>query len=321
MPASNIFRLGFALQTAKGTPAAAPQYLLDVTASDLGPQPNIEQREETGSGRDGGDSYVSLLSFGGSASVLLRPKFAGFLLYALLGAKAVTGVASPYSHTLIPADDQPWVTIWRFLSNSIYERAQDCKITRGEFSWEAGGDVAVGMQAMGLRFERLTAIPVGGVYDSGVPFRVPGKVRNTIEGAVNDTIPGGTLVIEAAQTAIQTTQIYNSYLEPARREITANWQEVYQSIDRYAKILYGSAAGTVPTETVYEGAVKFGFGDLTAGPGLEFDMPRFGFQTTNADPNPDGAPLRIPVAGKAYRPPSAPIVTARVVNDVAAYAA
>ena len=318
MPSSNVYQLGFALQSAKGTAAAAPQYLIDVTDADVMPNIEIEEREETGLGRDVGDNYIQVLSVEGSASIICRPKTTALFLYGVLGAKAVTGAADPYTHTLTPAADQPWFTVWRTLAGSIHEHYTDCKITQTEFEWEAGGDLTCSMDIMGLSFERLASMPAGGVYEQGQPLRVPG-MEYSIETVVNDAITGGSLTIEAAQEALQTVQIYNSYLEPSRREITASYDEIYQNVERYAKIIYGAADGLTPTETIYEGALQFTFGDYTDGPGLRFVIPRFQFSEIEAEPDSGGDPLVTPVSGKAARPVSGSILTATVLNSVASY--
>ncbi|MBW3591456.1 MAG: hypothetical protein KY393_06385 [Actinobacteria bacterium] len=382
MPASNVFRLGLALQSAKGTPATTPQYWVDVTSSDIGPTPETEQRSETGLGRDPGETYIRVLGAGGSASVILRPQTAPLFLYGALGAKAATQLgtawvastaytvgnlvlptntgtnpyifevttagtssttepvwptaegatvtngtvvftnrgALKYNHALTPSNDQPYLTLWRSLGDMIYEQFMDCKITGCNIEWAAGGDVTASISAVGLSFQRLTSEPAGGTYDNAAPLRVPGVVY-TIEGAVDNSLTQGNVNVEANQTPIQTVEITNSYLEPGPRNITLGWEQVATDVTRYAKTYYGGATGTEPSKKVYEGAVKFDFGNVAYGPGLTLDLPRVGFTETPANPDPGGDPLRYPVAGQAFRPQSGSIITANVKNSVAAYAA
>lgn len=310
--------MSMALQSAKGVAATAPQYKFDVTDSDFMPAMEVEEREETGLGRDRGDNYIRLLSAEGSASVTCRPATTALFLYGVLGAKAVTGAAAPYTHTLTPADDQPWLTVWRTLANGIHERFTDCKITTAEFEWEAGGDVMLSMDIMGLAFERLAAMPAGGIYEQGQPLRVP-SMEYLVEGVANDAIVSGSLSIEANQEGLQTNKITNSYLEPTKREISASYDEIYQNVSRYAKVIYGAAAGLTPTETLYEGALQFTFGNYTTGPALRLAIPRFQFSEVEATPDSGGDPLMVPVSGIAARPATGSILTATVVNSVATY--
>lgn len=328
-PAANVAQFGFSLQTAKGAASAAPQYLVDVTDADFAPTPEIETREETGTGRDVGDSYIKVLAAEGSVSVIARPKTTQLFLYGCLGAKAVTG-AGPYTHTDTPANDQPWLTVWRTLGGSIHEKFTDCKITKCEFEWEAGGDLMLSMDILGLDFDRLATMTAGGVYDNGTPFRVPG-MDYTIGGTVAagvitggtsfSNVTGGSLSIEANQEPLQTTQITNSYLEPTQREISGSLDEIYQAIDRYATILYGSAAGLTPSETIYTAPLQITFGNFASSPALRLTLSAARFTEIEANPDSGGDPLMTPIAFQGGRHATEPICQAVVKNDVATYPA
>lgn len=327
MPASNVARIGIALQSAKGVAAAAPQFWLNMTSGGMRPTPETEQRSETGLGRDPGDTYIRVLSASGDPSFLLRPKTAPLLYYCVLGAKAVTGAADPFTHTITPANDQPWVTVFKELGDSIYERFTDCKFTQANLEFAAGGDLALSCTVMGLAFKRLTpaegaAAAATGVHDQAVPFRVPGAVY-TVGGSEDDTLMSGNFNIEAGQTARQTNKITYSYLEPSGRSITFGWEGVYKDVARYAQIFYGGPAGVDPSETVFEAALSFQFGPFagsTAGTkAIKLEMARALFTGGAPDPDPGGDPLNISPSGAAGRPASGPIATVTIKNDVASY--
>lgn len=318
--------MGFALQTAKGTASAAPQWLVDVTDADFAPVPEIENREETGTGRDVGDSYIKVLAAEGSVSVIARPKTLPFFLYGVLGAKATTGASSPFTHTDTPANDQPWITVWRTLAGSIHEKFTDCKITKCEFEWEGGGDLMLSMDIVGLSFERLASMTAGGTYDSGTPLRVPGMdytiggtiAAGVITGGTSFTnVTGGSLSIEANQEPLQTTAITNSYLEPTTREITGSLDEIYQVVDRYATVLYGSAAGLTPSQTIYTAPLQLTFGNFATQPGLRLTLSAARFTEIEATPDTGGDPLMTPMAFQAGRHATEPICQAVIKNDVA----
>jgi Phage tail tube protein len=327
VPASNVARLGIALQSAKGAAAAAPQYWLNFTGGNMRPSPETETRSETGLGRDVGDTYIRVLSASGDPSVLLRPKTAPLLYYCALGAKAVTGAADPYTHAITPGNDQPWITVWKEQGDSLYERFTDCKITAANLEFAAGGDLALSMTIMGLGFERLSGAAgatagAAGVHDQGVPFRVPGAVY-TLGGSVDNSLASGNYNIEAAQNPIQTVAITYSYLEPGQRTITFGYEGVYTDVTRYAKVYYGSGTGTAPSETVWEEALSFQFGPFattTAGTkAAKFELARALF--TEAAPSLDagGGPMMLSVGGAAGRPASGAIATVSFKNDVATY--
>ena len=44
MPASNVARIGFAVQSARGAVAAEPQYWMNLTGGGMRPTPETEQR-------------------------------------------------------------------------------------------------------------------------------------------------------------------------------------------------------------------------------------------------------------------------------------
>ena len=322
MPASNQFQIGIALQTAKDVTVANPQYMLDVTGSDLGPQPETERRSETGLGVDVGAQFVRVLGAGGSANVLLRPSTAPLLFYGLLGTKAVTG-ADPYTHTLTAASTKPFFTVWRSLGGQLWEVFRNCHLTGGNLSWGAGGDLSLDLSVTGLSFTRLTSAPTGGTYSATeAPFRVPGVVY-TVDGGPRANISEGNVNIDWPSTPIQTTAITNSYLEPGSREITASWTEVWENVQNYAKIYYGSTTGTVAAETRYEatGGFSFAFPHATAGYSFTVSAQRFAFQEATATPDPGGDPLMMPIAGSVERPASGSILTASIINGVATYPA
>lgn len=323
MPAGNAYTLHFALQSAKGTPATygTSTYKIDVTGSDLGANAETETRAETGSGRDQGDTYIRVLSAGGGSNIILRPKTAALFLYGVLGTKAVVASAPGYKHTLTPGADQPYFTVWREFPGFLIERFDDCKITGLNLAWTAGGDVTGDMTVQGLNATRLSSIPVGSpVYEQGAPFRMPGMV-NTVEGTIENTQTQGNINIQAAQSAIQTVSIFYQYLEPGQRAIEFSYEQVMVDIARYAKSVYGAAAGTTLAQTMYEGTLKFDFGALSgAGPGLSLNIPRALFSPTNPTPDTGGDPLRLPVAGIAGRPiGGGNVLSADVYNDVATY--
>lgn len=323
MPAANIYTLGFAFQTAKGTPAASPTRLTRVMSADIAPNPNRDRISETGTGRDGGDRYTVLLEVTGGAEFVLRPEIAGVVLKGVMGSVATVGTGAapgtaPYTHTFTPADDQPYMTIWRKLGNTLWERFDDCKIVSANFTGEAGRNVQVNLSIIGLKPTRLSSDPTGGTTDTLFPFRVPG-VSYTVDGAANSAIRQFGINFQAGQNALQTTQIYNSYVEPGLRTIEVSFTEVFQNLETYNKTIYGGAAGTEPSTGIYHGNFQSSFGDMTNGPGLRFTVPNMAFMTAPLTPDPGGDPLQYEVAGEADTPASGSIMTATLVNNVASY--
>jgi hypothetical protein len=382
MPASNVARLGFTLQASKGDIQDVVSYWVNLTGGGMRPTPETEQRSETGLGRDVGATFIRVLSAGGDPSLLLRPDTAGFLYYAIFGAKAAatagttwtatdtytvgdlvrpttggglfevttagTGGATeptwtnspdvgdtiadgsatltrrfvdgttPTLHTFTPANDQPFITVFKELGDSIFEKFHDCKFTTLNMEFAAGGDLTGSTNILGLDFERLAASPGGGVHDQDEPYRVPGALY-TVDGVADDAIASGSFNIEAQQTPIQTNRSTYSYIEPGPRTIGFAYERVYTSVAEYAKVYYGGPAGLTPSLQVWENELELRYGPA-GGPYVKYITPRAKYTEAGSDPDPGGAPMMLSTVGYADRPASGAITTIEVLNEVTSYA-
>lgn len=101
MPSTNISRVGLAPQTLKGTEATAPIMWVNLTGGNMGINPEIETRSETGAGVDVGDRYIRVLAGGGDPSFLLRPLSAPLFYYSVLGARATAATGTAWSASLV----------------------------------------------------------------------------------------------------------------------------------------------------------------------------------------------------------------------------
>jgi hypothetical protein len=238
----------------------------------------------------------------------------GVAVYTLRSNTALT------QHTITPANDQPWCTVWFRMGDTLYEVLQDAKFTGGNLEWAPGGDLALSCSIVGLGMERLTSDPGGGTQDLDEPFRVPGAVY-TIGASPDNTLTSGNFNVEANQTPIQTNDIVYSYLEAGTRAISFGYEGVWTSVARYAQVYYGGAAGTIPAKTLFTTDVAFQFGTPGYGPLCKFEIQKAIFTEAGTDPNPDGSPMMISVAGAADRPAAGQISQATFINDVASYAA
>jgi hypothetical protein len=384
VPAANVARLGFGIQTAKGTASTTPIYWINLTGGGIRPTPETAQRSETGLGRDVGSTYITVLSSSGDPSFLLRPKTAPLFYYATLGTKVVASYGTVWSsgqsytlgqiirpttggglfevttagtsgttepvwtggapigsvinatagtavftrrqlvtydakkHTLTAANDQPYLTVWKELGASLFEKHVDCKMTALNMEFSAGGDLACSSTIGGLDFLRLASSPGGGTHDQDTPLRVPGA-KYTLGGTDDGSLATGNFNIEASQNQVQTNKIVYSYQEPGTRTITFGYTGVYEGVSRYAKTYYGSATGTTPSDTPFAESVVLQYGP-NWGPYIKYTIQTALFQTATTEPDPGGAPMMLDVAGQADRPVSGEIVEVEVVNDVASYA-
>jgi hypothetical protein len=282
------------------------------------PSPERQRIDETGTGRDGGDRYTSRIAAGGSINVVARPNITAYLMYGLLGIKEVTGVG-PYEHLLRPEDDQPYFTIWRDLGGAgLVERFEDVKFVSGTVQGSAGGLVMLNTNVAGTKTTRLTTgMPVGGTLETAFPFRVPG-VDYQARGEQNRAISEFSCTINVPMTAIQTDEIFDSFIEPGLRTIDLTYTEVFRDLELYNSILYGGEAGTALSEGILHDVWSATFGDLEAGPGFMIEIGNLAYLSAPLEPNPGGEPLRMSVSGSADpMPDDSDIFTAAVTNSMA----
>src|SRR3954469_11223003 len=136
---SKIGNFGFAKQTAKGSVAASPIIRLFANGEpSLMPMKDRARYPETDSSQDLGGSYTSGMWVEGDIPLWLRPDAASFLFAAALGASADSG-STNYTHLITPANDVPYLTIWRNVGDVIFEQFQDCKVTALRVTGSAGG--------------------------------------------------------------------------------------------------------------------------------------------------------------------------------------
>lgn len=333
MAGTNQAILGIAL----GADAAAPQYRLTVTGMDLRVATENAQREETGTSRDAGERVVTQRAVTGGFTTILRPATAPLLYYGLLGAKSVTGAASPYTHTLTPAADQPFVTLWRFLYGGFAEKFKSCKLISGQLSGGAdqnNGDLVLQVGAIGMDAEDVTDTITfdpydpqaagAGVLDADDPIRWFGCTTN-VDSVDAPNVDQMQNTINADQNAAKLKAVTYGKIEAGRRNIEHQYQLVFDSAEArtaYKRSAYGGSALTAPSDVVAEEVLDYTFVDSSGTPRMTMNIPRFSVVGDIELPvNPNGEMGRIGVVGGADRPASGAIQTVTFNNDVASYAA
>lgn len=334
MPSLDQYQIGLSLQAAKGVPAASPQYIFDVTASDVAPQVESAPREETGQGRDAGDPVTSRMAAGGGFTVLARPTLLGLLYYGALGALATSGVAPALQHLASAADDQPRFTLWTLMfagaNRAINVRYSDVKLTGLNLTGSAGGDLSAQCGIVGGRFERIPEASLdltGAMYVSDLPLRVPGY--SIVKGQdATDAISEFGINLTAEISTQQTDSLFDSYQEPGARSVEVTYTEVYQNYEMFNLVHFGGAAGTTPSGKIQYEPVKLTFTDEEGVEGLVVDIPRFGYMTAPLSPNTNREMAMYQITGRGCRPKDAqgeytggPVMSATVKNAVTAYTA
>ena len=316
----NVAWIAAAKQASKGSAAtlvAANAVKNALSGGNIGPVRETDNLSETDASRDRGVTYVTSAGVEGEPEVYVRDSSIGFWLYAAFGAIATTGVGPNFVHTLTPANTLPYITVWKMLSDTLYEEYRDCKVASISVSAEAGAPLTASIGIQGAKSTRLTAAP-----DQATP--VP--VENTDVYSYNDvavTLGGGATALvrsfefslENSITRQQTDDVEPYDVVEGVREVSLGFDLIFESLDEYNKFHYGGAAGTQISPNIFTTSGTFTF---TKGTNNEvaFNLPRLAYEEFPVEADPGGDPIVVSARAVGQRG-GTPIVTATVKNQTA----
>jgi len=206
MASAGIAELAFAIQTAKGSPAAASTRRIYLSGGSL---PSAKKATSTEnyvrSTRIAGEAFTGSVPATGAPEAFVRPGMIGAILYAVLGAKAVSGASDPWTHTFTMGASLPYLTFWRHFAGLFNERISDARLSRVTLSGRSG-------QPLRVLFEILSGVPVHRtaqetsvtVETSDTFFMHHGSGALKIEGTAISSISAFTLTIDAAVALVET---------------------------------------------------------------------------------------------------------------------
>ena len=335
MPAGNIADIGVALQSAKGVASASAQHRVYLTGGGVAPDRTVADVEETSGTRLRAQSFVSQVAVGGEPSFAVRPASIGLFLYAAMGAKAVTGAADPYTHTFTLALTQPWLTVWRMLGGTLFERFVDCKLSSLNFESGAGGILTATAGIVGLTPSSQTsgeAIAVEGVE----PFtHMDGKGQFVFEGVTLSRVSAMRVNIGTGVEADYGDGITADGAEEGMIEAIIETEQTISDFALWNRFHYGTAVpadNAPPIPTVIElGApglsikyTKRQASGAAATPerSLEFTATKVQIAAIEGqESNTDGSPLTRTVRYRIVEPASGSGLTAVLKNGQATYPA
>lgn len=318
----NTAWLMFQKQTAKGTPAtveAAKAHKVPYTGGSIQPVRTVESLSETDANRDVGVSYLKTSGVEGSPECYVRDASIGALLFAVLGADAVTGTTN-YTHTLTASQSIPYFTFWNALGELLYERHQDCFVSSLEVKAKAGEPLTATAKIMGLKTTRLTTDPSvtpevklenGYVYNYN-----NGTV--TLSGGQTALISGFDLTIDNAVSVQQTDSFLPFDVVAGKRTISLSFDLIFESLTEYNKFHYETESGTEISDKIYTTSAAFLFSNGVNN-SVEFSLPSIAYEQFPVAPDVSGAPVVSSVRAVGQRPTSGSIITSVVKNQVASY--
>lgn len=311
-----------ARQSAKGTPAtvaAGTTHKMPFSGGNLSPVRETDVLSETDNARDRGEPYVVTSGVEGSPEVYVRDESIGLLLLGVLGTDTVTGTGPNYTHTVTPANTLPYMTFWRNISGTLYERYTDCMVSSLTISAEAGAPLTAAVGIQGITPTRLTANPdatdIVPIASSSVYNYNQAAV--TLGGGATSLVRSFELTVENNVTRQQTDDVVPYDLTPGLREVSLSFDMIFESLDEYNKFHYGDAAGTQIDDEIYKTSATFTFSKGTNNE-IAFNLPSIAYEELNPEPDPGGDPIVVSVRAVGIKSLS-PIVTATVKNQVALY--
>lgn len=333
--AGNQADIAIALQSAQGAAAAASQFRMYLTGGGVGVDKVTQDIEETTADRLRSEAFVSRASMAGAPAMVVRPSFVGLLLYAALGAKAVTGVADPWTHTFTPASTLPYLTIWRRIGPSaaggLYEKFVDCKVAQLVFNSQAGGLLLVTATFMGINAQSKTAAEVTVTVETTNSFiHADGVGALKIEGVAVASVEQFGLTINNNAVLQQGDSVAGYAITEAMLAIEASTTHLVEDFGLWNRFVYGSATpadGTGPSRNILELAgAPAGLDFKWTRPGaparsLEFLLPRVEAIPATIEPNVNGEPLKYSTTYRVKKPAAGAGISAILVNGVSAYAA
>jgi hypothetical protein len=309
-------------QTTQGTPATtavATTQKVPFSGGSIGPARATDTLSETDSSRDQGVTYASAGGVEGSPEFYVRDAPIGFWLFAALGADAVTGTTN-FSHTITTANTLPYITVWRNIADTLWERYVDCKVSTLTIGAEAGAPLTATAGIQGLSPTRLTTDPsvTPAIPLASGPVYTFNDATVTLSGGVTALVRSFELTIENNITRQQTDDFVPYDVVEGTRTISLSFDLIFSTLTEYNQFHYGGAAGTSQSSTLYTTSALFSF-SKGANNSIAFNLPNIAYDEFPVEPDPGGDPIVASVRATAQRPVSGSIITATVANQVATY--
>lgn len=314
-----IAQLAIAKQTVQGTPAASPAYQfglasgritdVEITEADLDltwDNRIAESGERT--------AVIPMVEW----ETVTTPSVIGLLLLLALGTDVVTGVG-PYTHTLTPAADLPYCTIWG-RQDANYYQVSDAKIGELEFTFNKAGALRTKCKALGGVITPLGSLWTGAAdsrLSAGYFTAVGGT--GTIDGASPGVIHEGSFKFNNNLEAISSAfQISPAAIFPKLAQLDTSLKIIPPDVTLWRKILTGTTSGTTPAATPYFGTevVKW---ILDANTDLQITAARIQLMSKFPELAAAGGPAEIDVTGKGRNPSSGAAWTVVLRNAIATY--
>jgi len=331
-PANANAYVGLSKQASKGT-GVAPAYFAAFLSAEMSPNAGMRAIREGGSGpyvaRHTKDIYAPVFRFACPA----RPILAGFLLTMLLGDDTVSGASDPYTHTIIPATTQLWVTMERNVDDDLYERIVDGVLMEAVLDIrkrDSGAEVLLNCVGTGLTLDRSGSVTAES-YEASRPFLRSDSALATswyLDNAAETNVESATVTMrwrydEAITADAVTRPNLVKLLFEAEVETVQLWNAAADK-NAYVGTHYGTTAGTAASPTVYGSTTKafevdILYQETAKDRELKLTIPAMDWtESTVTEPNPEaGMAGKLTRKGRAVKPSAGSILTVVSKNSLA----
>lgn len=246
MPSSGIADVSFALQSAKGTPAASATYRCFLSDGGVRPRRSLDAFETRHTG-----SYIQTRAstveryVDGDPEIFARPEPLGLLLYAALGAKSVSGASDPYTHTIHSgATSLPWMTWWRMVGNgTLVEQFVDCQVAKLHIRSRTGQPLRVAVELLGRSYRRRASNQVASITTTAFFEHRHAANALLVAGVANRAISDVDVTVDNGLT-VRPGRFGSTFdvVGGRERRITATLGARVTNAQRYDAFHYGSTA-------------------------------------------------------------------------------
>ena len=311
--------IGFALQTALGSPASQPAFAHGLESGGPGADPSQETDPLTSAHLAPAGAHRDEIATGAQYVTRAWPKSVGAYLYAVLGDLATTGTG-PYEHVITLADDDlPYVTVFSDKDGTLYSIA-DCKLDELKLSWEGNKPVKLEAKFVGAALDKPATFvatvdetddpdyfsPLGGTFKMDVDSATPATAR----------VKSGSLTISrGAEPHYFSGSVVAGDVTEGGCAPVVDLTLVPEDLSEWEDIVWDDVGEALEEDVVY-GSFEFTFVKGTNELVLAADRVAFVCELPEADP--EGGAAELELTGVCYRTTDTP-VTATLTNGQATY--
>lgn len=316
---ARIGNVAIGVQASKGTPAATPEKRFFLAgAGSLAPLKERARLAMTDSGRDLGAGFTSRLGVEGEVPIYLHPSGAASLFKWALGSNADGGADPNYTHTATPADDLPWLTVWRNVGDQILEKFTDCKLNTLRIEGAAGQALAVTLGIVGISYEFLASDPVLAAL-ADQPYLFPEAAGLIQLDAAAQAMHQVSFEINNNLSVYQADDYKPADIDPGGREVGLSFAQRFTGATAgvdYREFYYASDVGTTMDPAVGTHAFEV-IWRRNVNLEVEIALPEVTYAAIPVNADPAGDPIEVEVACAVEKPAAADIVTVTTKDQTA----